>query len=196
MESSSPADTRQRLLDAAWAVIRASGLRAATSRAITSAAGVNLAAITYHFGSKDELVARTIVARIEGWLSPALDHLSQEAIEPTERAMRAIVSLNDSLTALGPDRDALLDALAAAKQHPLVAQSLSDLFRRLRQQLIEHLSDPTIGLPSWVEPNAFGGLLIAAGMGIAMITAIDPASPTAAAMSTQFAATLFAARSV
>ena len=141
-------------------------------------------------------MARAIVARIEGWLSPALDHLSDEGIEPTERAMRAIVSLNDSLTALGPDRDVLLDALAAARQHPLVAQSLSDLFLRLRQRLTEHLSDQSIGLPSWVEPDIFAGLLIAAGMGIAMITAIDPGSPTAAAMSTQFAATLFAARSV
>lgn len=56
-------DTKIRILDAAEPLIAAKGFTGTTLRNIASAADVNLAAISYHFGSKEELF-RAIVQRI------------------------------------------------------------------------------------------------------------------------------------
>ena len=49
-------DTRARILDTAERLFAETGLAATSLRQITTAAGVNLAAVHYHFGSKDGLV--------------------------------------------------------------------------------------------------------------------------------------------
>ena len=59
------ADTREQLLDAAESLIADQGVDGASVRAITDAAGANLAAISYHFGSKDELVKAVFERRLE-----------------------------------------------------------------------------------------------------------------------------------
>jgi AcrR family transcriptional regulator len=55
-------ETRSRILDAAQALFAVNGFEATSTRAITTTAGVNLAAVNYHFGSKDELV-QAVLAR-------------------------------------------------------------------------------------------------------------------------------------
>ena len=58
------ADTKEQILDAAEALIAEQGIDAVSLRAITSAAKVNLAAVHYHFGSKDALVRKVFERRI------------------------------------------------------------------------------------------------------------------------------------
>jgi AcrR family transcriptional regulator len=53
-------ETRNRILDAAQALFVAHGFEATSMRMITSEAGVNLAAVNYHFGSKDVLVREVL----------------------------------------------------------------------------------------------------------------------------------------
>lgn len=53
-------DTRQRLLEAAGEVFAAHGFHGATVRQITDRAGVNLAAVNYHFRDKAELYAAAV----------------------------------------------------------------------------------------------------------------------------------------
>jgi len=55
-------DTPQRLLDAAEALFAEHGFAETSLRAITTRARANLAAVHYHFGSKDELL-RAVFAR-------------------------------------------------------------------------------------------------------------------------------------
>lgn len=55
-------DTRQRLIDAAGEVFAEHGFHAATVRQITERAGVNVAAINYHFRDKMELYATCLRA--------------------------------------------------------------------------------------------------------------------------------------
>jgi len=57
-----PTDTREALLDAAQGLFAERGIGGASLRAITGAAGANLAAVSYHFGSKEGLV-RALFAR-------------------------------------------------------------------------------------------------------------------------------------
>jgi len=65
----SPEATRERILDAALDLFGERGPTGTTVRDIAARAGVNVAAISYHFGGKDELyraVAKSITERIEG----------------------------------------------------------------------------------------------------------------------------------
>ncbi|HEU0041644.1 MAG TPA: helix-turn-helix domain-containing protein, partial [Jiangellaceae bacterium] len=40
-----------------------------TARAIAEEAGANLASITYHFGSKDDLVTEAVISGLDRWLA-------------------------------------------------------------------------------------------------------------------------------
>jgi len=58
-------DTKQRVLDAAEELFARGGYAATSLRKVTELAGVNLAAVNYHFGSKEGLLEAVIVRRIE-----------------------------------------------------------------------------------------------------------------------------------
>jgi AcrR family transcriptional regulator len=55
-------DTTERIIDAAGSVFAERGFRATTVRQITARAGVNLAAVNYHFKNKAELYLRVLKA--------------------------------------------------------------------------------------------------------------------------------------
>lgn len=57
-------DTRDRILDTGERLFAAHGFDGTSLRQITEAAGVNLAAVNYHFGSKEELYTQVFVRRI------------------------------------------------------------------------------------------------------------------------------------
>ena len=75
-------DTRERILDAAEALFVEHGFEATTMRMITGRAGVNLASINYHFGSKEALIQDVFRRRLT-WLNEerlnALDRFEKEA---------------------------------------------------------------------------------------------------------------------
>jgi AcrR family transcriptional regulator len=58
------AKTREAILDAAERLLAERGVEAASVREITRAAGANLGAINYHFGTKQELVAAVFARRL------------------------------------------------------------------------------------------------------------------------------------
>ena len=66
------AGTKSRILDAAERLFVEHGFEATSLRQLTAAAGVNLAAVNYHFGSKEELFQAVLTRR--------LDPMNQERI--------------------------------------------------------------------------------------------------------------------
>jgi AcrR family transcriptional regulator len=58
-------DTKSRILDAAEELFMEHGFEATSLRLITTAAGVNLAAVNYHFGSKEELFQAVLTRRLD-----------------------------------------------------------------------------------------------------------------------------------
>ncbi len=74
------ADTKTRILDAAESLFMEHGFEATSLRSLTAAASVNLAAVNYHFGSKEELFQAVLTRR--------LDPMNQERIELLERLER------------------------------------------------------------------------------------------------------------
>lgn len=69
-DSAPPGDTRNRILLAAIAVIERDGADATTVRSIALEAGVNIAAINYHYRSKSELMEAALV---ETWQHASTD---------------------------------------------------------------------------------------------------------------------------
>lgn len=61
-------DTRERILDAAERLFMAHGYEGTSMRQITGEAGVNLAAVNYHLGSKEALVQEVFRRRLD-WLN-------------------------------------------------------------------------------------------------------------------------------
>ncbi len=57
--------TKERILDAAEALFMEHGFEATSLRSITAAADVNLAAVNYHFGSKEELFQAVLTRRLD-----------------------------------------------------------------------------------------------------------------------------------
>lgn len=57
-------ETRWRILDAAETLFVEHGLEATSMRMITTTAGVNLAAVNYHFGSKENLIQEVFRRRL------------------------------------------------------------------------------------------------------------------------------------
>ena len=66
-------DTKSRILDVAEHLFMEHGFEATSLRQLTSSAGVNLAAVNYHFGSKEELFQAVLTRR--------LDPMNQERID-------------------------------------------------------------------------------------------------------------------
>ena len=73
MQQSAQFSTRQKILGAAEALFAERGFAGASLRQVTAAAKVNLAAVNYHFGSKDNLIEEVFRRR--------LDELSRRRLE-------------------------------------------------------------------------------------------------------------------
>lgn len=76
-------ETKERILEAAEKLFSDEGLSKTSLRAITLAAGVNVAAVHYHFGSKLALVRELFARRVEPINAERLRRLSEiEAAHP------------------------------------------------------------------------------------------------------------------
>src|SRR5215470_3442420 len=93
----SPAGTQGRVLDAAERLFADHGFKGASIRAIVEAANVNLAAVHYHFRSKEALLEAVLTRRISVVNEARLRQLDQaEAAAaphapPVEQILRAFI---------------------------------------------------------------------------------------------------------
>jgi len=99
--------TRERVLDAAEQLFADHGLDGVSIRDITGAADVNLGAINYHFGTKDNLIAAVVERRI----APA-----------SEERLRALEALEKAAGGKPPSLEAILEALF----RPAVEQAMKE----------------------------------------------------------------------
>ena len=81
------AATRERILDAAESLFMEHGFEATSLRAITAAAGVNLAAVNYHFGTKEELFQSVLTRRLDPMNQERLALLTRLEEEAAPKAL-------------------------------------------------------------------------------------------------------------
>jgi len=81
------ADTKTRILDAGERLFVEHGFEATSLRSLTTSAGVNLAAVHYHFGSKEELFQAVLTRRLEPMNQERIDLLAKVEREAAGRPL-------------------------------------------------------------------------------------------------------------
>jgi AcrR family transcriptional regulator len=142
----STGDTRTRILDAAEELFAAKGFDGTSIRAITRAADVNVAAIHYHFGSKEE-VLRGVTDRIVGPLNERRFELLEQSIAESAPGPPSLEAVLDAF--IRPDFEALQDLRPSAAhfvgriyadQTPWIRQMASDQFAETRSRFFPILA--------------------------------------------------------
>ena len=84
-----PHETRTRILDAAEELFMQHGFEGTSMRLLTAKAGVNLAAVNYHFGSKDALIEALFRRRLDPMNAARLSALEKLEAEAAGRPLAA-----------------------------------------------------------------------------------------------------------
>jgi len=113
-------DTKHKILDAAEQLFAQEGFAATSLRAITAAAGVNLAAVNYHFGSKDDLVRQVFRRR--------MDPINRERLELLAEAEQGTAP---------PTLDSLIHAFLAPPLRQMAEPARAEIVWRLHGRLHE-----------------------------------------------------------
>lgn len=189
------AATRTALLDATRDCVRDHGIAGATSRRIAAAAGANLGAITYYFGSKDALVADALFGEISRRLDPVFSVLESDLDAPT-RLMSGVAVVTTEFARVRDDVPVFLHALMSSIDDGPLADRGRALVVTLRQRLthvVGQLVDDGFVAP-WVQPDAMASLLVAVANGVALSSRLDPDGPSVGDIVGQLAGLLLAAR--
>jgi AcrR family transcriptional regulator len=141
-----------------------------TARAIAEESGANLASITYHFGSKDNLVTEAVIEGLDRWLADitaALENLS--ATTPATRYREAATLIDTSRPQhIGLARN-FLGALAKAQHDPRIRDLLAAGFHRTRPAVAALL-----GLGSDQAGVDAAALILAQFNGLLFQSLLDP----------------------
>ena len=135
-----PSDrTRASILEAAERLYADRGFSDVTLRDIVAAAGVNLAAVNYHFGSKDELIAELFVTR-----SIATNRERLNELKAAEAAGGGRADIDAILRALvGPTLRGCLgpESERSAAARFMIRASIESVppIRRIKNREIDHL---------------------------------------------------------
>ena len=160
--------TRTAILAAAERLYADRGFGDVTLRDIVAAAGVNLAAVNYHFGSKDELIAELFVTRSIATNRERLNELKAAEEKGGGRAdidaiLRALVGPT-LRGCLGPDRER---STAARFMIRASIESVPPI-RRIKNREVDHLRKFAAAmrrsLPDRSEVDLFWGLHFALAM--------------------------------
>jgi len=164
-----PSDrTRALILDAAERLYAERGFGDVTLRDIVAAAGVNLAAVNYHFGSKDELIAELFVTRGVATNRERLTELKAAEVAGGGRAnveaiLRALVGPT-LRGCLGPDNE---QSTAARFMIRASIESVPPI-RRIKNREIDHLRKFAAAmrrsLPDCGEADLYWGMHFALAM--------------------------------
>jgi len=177
-------ETRNRLLDAAVAVVATRGWEGATSRTLAAEAGVNLALINYHFQSKDNLLVAGLehaMLRLE-----ALGPMPVGGGAPDLADLHGVAGGFVAAVREAPEAQMLFEALLHARHNPQVAAAIVghlEAFRAYATRCVQHSAGRS-------EPNAedrgLGVALAAILDGLLLHALVDPTLDMRAALGALF----------
>ena len=138
-------DTKSRILDAAEKLFGMNGFDSTSLRDITTAADVNLAAINYHFQSKDCLIDAIVARRIEPVNKKRFELLEAAGPHPTvEQILYAFLA-----PVMQVKTDAMVPLIGRILSNPelFVERVFSKYLAPVSQRFIEALSQALPDLP-------------------------------------------------
>ncbi len=174
----SESDTKEQILDAAEQIFGAKGFAGTSLRDVTRRAGVNLAAVNYHFGSKEGLLRAVLDRRISPVNQKRLKLLAQveatagEEPPSVEAILEAYISPSLHLFgSLGKQGVMLMRFFGHSHTEPdkLVQKMVQEQFGEIAQRFIEALQR---GLPHLPREEIYWRFQFAVGALIFVLTSI------------------------
>jgi AcrR family transcriptional regulator len=138
-------DTKEHILDAAESLIAEKGIDAVSLRAITTAANVSLAAVNYHFGSKNGLIEKVFERRIEPLnrrrleLLDKLEAAAGDGPLPLEDVLRALIG--PAIRLYQGDERTRRFMRVCAKIYSEPAEGLTKIFDDLFREILVRFND-------------------------------------------------------
>jgi AcrR family transcriptional regulator len=138
--------TKERILSAAEELFARHGFQGASLRQVTAAANVNLAAVNYHFGSKDNLINEVFRRRLDELTERRLQALDAARARP-DRTLEAILeafvepALNLASDKLGGSAFMRVLARAYAEHDQSLRKFLSDNYGHVLKAFAQTIQD-------------------------------------------------------
>ncbi|MFD6160573.1 TetR/AcrR family transcriptional regulator [Nocardia sp. NPDC060256] len=171
---------REDLLAGARKAVLERGLAKTTARDIAGAAGVSLAAIGYHFGSKDRLITEAIAEGLGGEVGDGMEaairaggagRTLRESVAPTWAGLLEVIRTNHEALLLSAENGMLIARSPESKEFMAQATetAISDLADVLRE------THPEVSVE---QARAVATLYFNLFQGFAMTQLIAPAAAT------------------
>jgi AcrR family transcriptional regulator len=144
---------REDLIAGAKRCLLTKGYAATTARDIAAASGVSLAAIGYHFGSKDALMNQAVYESVGDWADELQQVLAGAGLDEATPARRFELVAEQTLQAFGRDNGlwvAQLELLGLAKNN----DSLREFLAGVQTFAGQGLARMFLGIDEETEPEA------------------------------------------
>jgi AcrR family transcriptional regulator len=168
---------RDDLLSGAKRCLLEKGYLRTTARDIAAAAGVSLAAIGYHFGTKEALLTEALLLAIEDWdsqLRESLGSVLQAAGDPTDRIEATWKELFKTIATHRRLWTANLELFAQIDRHPEIRRVLDLRLQRARSSLASLFMGKDESTIDDQTAQTIGGFYHALLSGLILQSLIDP----------------------
>lgn len=183
--------TKTALLEAAKQLIRERGYAGTSVRDLAGAAGANVAAVSYHFGSRENLLNRAVLESFSEWIE-SIGQVSSQLTSTHSNAgpLEHMAAQARPILAEFPERLPLfvlgLEALLQAQRSPELLSEMAAHYSELRRRASEFIIAATPGYepPPQDEPpprrvEVAASFMIAVADGLMLQSLLDPeAIPT------------------
>lgn len=182
-----PTDTKERILDSAELLFSSEGIANTSLRSLTEHAKVNLAAVNYHFQSKDALVQAVLFRRINPINQRRLETLTVLQDPSIEQILDAFYRPAVEAILAGPEGRAVARLIGRLYSEPgdLLAGQVRALMAEIFRLFAEALQRALPGVPPaailWrlhfcvgIMAHTFGAMELIEGMARGRIAYDDP----------------------
>jgi AcrR family transcriptional regulator len=173
--------TKTALLEAAKQLIRERGYAGTSVRDLAAASGTNLAAVNYHFGSRENLLNEAMLEFFKEWAGRSAEVDVDPEAEPLKQLAERSRPMVDGIPAAQPAFVMALEAVLQARRSPELHRRLVEHYAMLRRMATEGMAATKRGSelpPRFLEVVA--SYMIAVADGLQLQALLDPAAiPTA-----------------
>ena len=173
-------ETKTALLDAAKQLVGERGYAGTSVRELAAAAGTNIAAVNYHFGSREKLLNQAVLEYFLEWS----DRVTEVDVEPDAEPLAQLAArarpMIDDLPAAQPAFVVFLEALLQARRSPELHRQLAEHYSEQRRRAMQSIAASNSGreLPPRFQ-EVLASYILAVVDGLQLQALLDPeAIPT------------------
>ncbi len=176
-------ETKTALLDAARQLVGERGYAGASTRELAAAAGTNIGAVNYHFGSREKLLNQAILELFLEWAARA-DHIARLEVDPDAEPLAQLAArarpMVEGIPGMQPAFVVALEALLQSRRSPELHRQLVEHYAEHRRRISASMASSERGSqlpPRYLEVAA--SYMLAVVDGLQLQALLDPdAIPT------------------